>query len=449
MRRGILLALFALPLAAPAAQAYSASISVSADPVAGQGSTITTSGTSDAARDLFVYVERAGVDCAATAAAQAARPGIATATSGKAVNGAFSDSASYAPSLAAAYRVCAYVSLGSSAVPDTTATAGFTARAGSAGIAITVPPDPVVNVSQTIVTSGSSELARKLYVYAEKNGSVCAATASAQNLRPGPSLTNGKAVTAAFTETDKYKPDAVASYRICAYVATASTATPDAVGTAVFAARASAAAIQIGAAGADTGFGAQVTASGRSDKTLKLYVYARRGGGGCSSTARAMSRQRNTNSVISNLSVSGAYSKVAPLATQPVTTYRLCAYLTSSSTARPTSKATGLFVAQGIRATALRRQSLKRRKAVLVSVVCGEACTITSRGRVNVRAGKLKPVTKSLKAFRRTTLRLKFSRRALPAIKRRLKRGKAVSASVLVRQAGGAAKSRVTVFSRK
>jgi len=335
---------------APAAQAYDVTVTVSADPVVGKVATITAKGSSDAARDLFVYVEKGATTCAATASAQDALPGP-TAIS-KPVSGAFTETASFTPDTAVGYRVCAYLSQGSAAVPDATGFAPFSARVAAASIAIEPPADPVVGRTGQFVVTGASEAARRLYVYVQKAGADCAATASAQNARTGPSTTNGRTVTGAFAERDSFKPDAVASYRVCAYLASSTTAAPDAVGSIVFAARASASGIQLGASGNDNGFGATVSISGRTDRKLKLYVVARRGGGSCASTVSAQQRASRTVTVVNNVSVQGAYSRTTPLATQPVTNYRLCAYLTSSRTARASARATRTFTPSSSRGRA-------------------------------------------------------------------------------------------------
>ena len=430
--------------AAPAAQAYDVTVSVSADPVTGKAATITAKGSAEAARDLFVYVEKGATTCAATASAQDALTGP-TAIS-KPVNGAFTEAGSFTPDAATSYRVCAYLSAGSAAAPDATAFVSFTARAGATSISITPPSDPTVGQTGTIAIAGSSELSRRLYVYVQKAGTDCASTAGGQNSRSGPSTTNGRAVTGAFTESDKFKPDAVAAYRVCAYLASSLTAAPDTVSTIVFTSRASSSGIQLGATGNQNGFGASVSVSGRTDRKLKLYVIARRGGGGCASTVRSQQRASRTVTVVNNVSVQGAYSRTGNLATQPVTNYGLCAYLTTSTSAKPAAKSSGRFTATGIRATALKRQSLIRRRAVFVSVVCGEACTLKASGKVT--GGRLKGVSRTLQPFRRATLRLKVPKGALRKMRSQVRRKKAIRAKVSVRQAGGRAIS-VLIFSRK
>ncbi|MBA2504650.1 MAG: hypothetical protein H0V29_01745 [Thermoleophilaceae bacterium] len=430
--------------AAPAAQAYDVTVSVSADPLAGKAATITAKGTSDAARDLFVYVEKGATSCAPTASSQDALTGP-TAIS-KPVNGAFTETASFTPDAAASYRVCAYISQGSAAVPDASGFTSFSSRAGATSISLTPPPDPTVGQTGTIAVAGSSELSRRLYVYVQKAGPDCAATAGAQNSRSGPSTTNGRAVTGSFTESDKFKPDAVAAYRVCAYLSASLTAVPDTVQTIVFSARASSSGIQLGASGNQNGFGAAVSVSGRTDRKLKLYVVARRGGGSCASTVRAQQRASRSVTVVNNVSVQGAYSRTANLATQPVTNYALCAYLTSSTTAKPSAGASSRFVATGVRATPLRRQSLIRRRVVLVSVVCGEACTLKASGKV--AGGRLKGVSRTLQPFRRATLRLRVPKRALRRMRSQVRRKKTIRAKVSVRQAGGRTVG-ILIFSRK
>jgi hypothetical protein len=79
------------------------------------------------------------------------------------------------------------------------------------------------------------------------------------------------------------------------------------------------------------------------------------------------------------------------------------------------------------------KQAQKLGGAIAVTVTCGEACTATATG--TLRAGKsypLKRASKTLRAHRPLTLKLKLSAKARKAAKRALKRHKKVSAKLKI-----------------
>jgi hypothetical protein len=78
-----------------------------------------------------------------------------------------------------------------------------------------------------------------------------------------------------------------------------------------------------------------------------------------------------------------------------------------------------------------------RQKGIVVQVRCpAEDCTATARGTVSVpgasRTYRLKPATKRIARGRTARLKLKFSKRALKAVRGALRKRKKVSARVTV-----------------
>jgi hypothetical protein len=213
----------AITLAAPTfAQAESIELSTSAAPTEDVPMTITASGEADGSHRLFVYVGEAFFSRCAT------RPGEGTALAG--VNGEalgvgdYTQHYSYTPTpnVLDSDRVCGYLDTEPDSVPDATAEDTFTVGLPSASVSFEVHPNPTIqNQSVSITASGTTEVARNLYVYVDHLGRSCAYFPETEVGEP---LANGQALSpGSYVEHYAYTPTyaalAQSSYSLCGYVA--------------------------------------------------------------------------------------------------------------------------------------------------------------------------------------------------------------------------------------
>lgn len=234
----------AITLAAPAfAQAESIELSTSVAPTEDVPMTITASGEADGSHRLFVYVGEAFFSrCAA-------RPTEAEGTALAGVNGEalgvgdYTQHYSYTPTpfLIYTYRLCGYLDTESTDVPDATAEDTFTVGLPSASVSFEVHPNPTIqNQSVSITASGTTEVARNLYVYVDHLGPECAGSPESEIKLPGEEpLANGQALNpGSYVEHYAYTPTYVAvtqsSYSLCGYLAATAGSIPDAWGSASF-----------------------------------------------------------------------------------------------------------------------------------------------------------------------------------------------------------------------
>jgi hypothetical protein len=232
-----------ITLAAPVfAQAESIELSTSAAPTEDVPMTITASGEADGSHRLFVYVGEAFFSKCAALPAGAEGTALAG-VSGEVLGvGEFTQHYSYTPGLAQTFptdRVCGYLDTEPSSVPDATVSDGFTFSRPSASVSFDVSSNPTIqNQSVSITASGTTEVARNLYVYVDPLGRECAYVEEAEH--GGELLANGQALNpGSFVEhyayTPTYAPLAQNPYSLCGYVArSARDGFPDARGSASF-----------------------------------------------------------------------------------------------------------------------------------------------------------------------------------------------------------------------
>jgi hypothetical protein len=188
---------------------------------------IKVAGTTEVARHLYVLVNTSG-GCGATPEYDFGSS-LASGTSISA--GAWSGEYSYTPSSIQSYTVCAYVDENEFATPDASATTSFTAGTPAASVSISVSPSSSENGPVSIKVSGTTEVARKLYVLVNSSGS-CGATPEYDF---GTSLASGTSITpSAYSGEYSYTPTSTATYTVCGYVDENEFATPDAAGSATF-----------------------------------------------------------------------------------------------------------------------------------------------------------------------------------------------------------------------
>ncbi len=132
--------------------------------------TLKVAGTTEVARSLYVYVDEGGDACPVY-------PYYNTGTtlaSGTAVSaGSFSKEYSYTPTNVTPYMICVYVDESGYGTPDATGSAGFTTAMPDASISVAVSPAATENGTVGIKVSGSTEVARDLYVVADEEGGAC------------------------------------------------------------------------------------------------------------------------------------------------------------------------------------------------------------------------------------------------------------------------------------
>ena len=354
-RLGLMIALIAVPCA-PARAASTLTLSTpTADPVEERVVEITASGSLDAARQLFVFArpESAAV-CGLTAADEYAKAGVIELTGqyswqadGDAVAvGAYSRTRPFTPPAAGQYRLCAYVASTASGVPDAASTTTVAARRAVATAALAVGSEtPVEEGPVDVTTSGMTENARKLVVFAESGASeanTCASTPSGEHQKSsakavigslsfgdgGEALGGGQ-----YAQHEPFTPAAAGRYRLCAYVYRDPAAAPYATATHL---------IHVGYASATAGIAiptadpveegpVDVTVSGTTQRSRNLHVLVEAGASEantCATTSNAERQKANVTSItgadaIAPESFSQTHAYVPPTAGL----HRVCAYV--------------------------------------------------------------------------------------------------------------------------
>jgi hypothetical protein len=234
-----------MTLAAPVfAQAESIALSTSAAPTEDVPMTITASGEADGSHRLFVYVGEAFFSQCAALPAHAEGAALAG-VSGEALGvGNYTLHYSYTPGLDQTLttdRACGYLDTEPSNVPDATVSDIFTFSLPSASVSFEVHPNPTIqNQSVNITASGTTEVARNLYVYVDHLGRDCTFIAENEAQQGGEPLADGQALNPGsyvehYAYTPTYAPLAQNSYSLCGYVApSAGSSFPDARESASF-----------------------------------------------------------------------------------------------------------------------------------------------------------------------------------------------------------------------
>jgi len=226
----LLLAVLAVTLIPAAASAASITVSVSADPTEDMPVTVTASGTADSATRLFVFVTTAYSSCPASMSSFGYSEELSGSVFGSydgdaLAAGSFSRQYEYVPPSRATYRVCAYLAPSAFGVVQASGGTAFTPRLTHATVAIAESADPAEEAPILYTVSGSSELDRRLFVFATRSYSSCPASMSVfaySEELSGVSYGSydGDAVGAgAFERTYSYTPEDSGTVLVCAYVA--------------------------------------------------------------------------------------------------------------------------------------------------------------------------------------------------------------------------------------
>jgi hypothetical protein len=210
-----------------ATPAASAVIEISGKLTQGIPMKIKVAGTTEVARQLYVFVNTYG-GCSATPRYDG---GAALADGTSISAGSYSGEYSYTPTSIQSYTVCVYVDEDEFATPDATATGSFTAGTPAASVSISVSPSSSENGPVSIKVSGTTEVASHLYVLVNEFGG-CSATPRYDG---GSSLAGGTSIGAgAWNDEYSYTPTYTATYSVCGYVDENEFATPYASGSATF-----------------------------------------------------------------------------------------------------------------------------------------------------------------------------------------------------------------------
>lgn len=207
----------------------SVAVEVSGSPTQDVPMTVKVSGTTEVGRKLYVYVDENGGPCPTDPYFNSGT----TLAGGEAISaGGFTKEYSYTPTNQATYTVCAYVDESGYGTANATGNAGFTTALPSGSVGVAVSPGATENGPVSVKVSGSIEVPRKLYVYADENGGPCPTAPYANS---GATLTGGEAIGAGtFSKEYTYTPSNTSTYIVCAYIAESGYGTADATGSGTF-----------------------------------------------------------------------------------------------------------------------------------------------------------------------------------------------------------------------
>ena len=321
-------------LASPSlAQAESLEISPGAGPTQDVSLSIKVSGVADGHHKLWVFVNTFG-GCSSTPEFDG---GSSLANGTTLSSGSFEKTYSYTPTSVQSYTLCAYLDENEFASPDITATSSFTAAMPAASAAIEVSGKLTQNIPMKIKVAGTTEVARRLYVFVNTFGG-CSSTPEFDG---GSSLANGTSISAgSYSGEYSYTPTSIQSYTVCAYVDENEFATPDATATSSFTAGTPAAGVLISVSPTSTENGAvSIKVSGTTEVARKLYVLVN-SFGGCSSTPEFDGGSSLANGTSITPGAYGGEYSYTPKSSQ---TYTVCGYVDESEFAAPDAAGSATF----------------------------------------------------------------------------------------------------------
>lgn len=213
--------------------------------------------------------------------------------------------------------------------------------------------DPTEGMNVAVSVAGSSTGYQGLWLFLRSGTGACSSTAATESSVALRTLLNGRSVNGSFTETGSFSLATPGSYRLCAYIATTSGATPVATSTGTLSIRAATATLSSAAVTTADPAESQpiaVSVSGTSEIYKSLYVYVRSGTASCASTASTESSVATTT-LFNGRSVSGSFTETASFSTSTPGTYRICAYVSASNGVTPLAAQTSLTTVRAARAT--------------------------------------------------------------------------------------------------
>ncbi len=322
-----------LVLAVPAfAQAESIKVSHSANPTQDVPVTITVSGEADGKHKLYAYVDEGEAACPTDPDFNS---GTTLAGGGSLSVGSFSKEYSFTPPTVANYSVCAYLDESGYGTPNVTNSQSFSAALPSGSLAVEVSSGATQDVPLTVKVSGTTEVGRKLYVYADEGAYACPTD---PDFNSGTTLGNGEAISAGeFAKEYKYTPTNQASYTVCAYVDESGYATANATGSAGFRTALPSGSVGVAVSpGATENGPVSIKVTGSIEVARKLYVYADEGASPCPTDP-----DFNSGTTLGNGEAigPGAFSKEYTDTPTNTSAYTVCAYIGESGYG--TSDATG------------------------------------------------------------------------------------------------------------
>ena len=322
----------------------SASLAVAADPTEDKTVSLTASGTTEAARSIWVLWRSGTWACASTAYQESSNGGT-TIVNGQAASAGstYSIPTSFTPPESGSYRLCAYVAEDRFSTPTATATSTVEARAPSASLSVTSSPGTARDGDRVTVTaSGTLELSRKVTLLARLGTWDCAASAYQESSNGGRMLVNAAAQSAGTFSVSGTLDVTEGTYRICAY-AGEDNFTSEAATGGQFTVRRRGANITIDV-GPDPQLDRPVPISTRGSSEIagKLFVYVKPGTAECASTAEQQSYA--ASALVTNAAIAVGDFNVAQSYTPTVLgPHRVCAYTASDAGTAPFGTATAVF----------------------------------------------------------------------------------------------------------
>ncbi len=334
---GLILVLGLMAGAAPSsAQAESIEISHGANPTQDIALSISVSGVADGHHRLYVVVHASGEACATY-------PDFETGThlaSGESVSsGSFSKEYSFTPPQPGTYTICAYLDEQEYDTPDVTTTGSFTAVMPTASVSVEVSGELTQEVPMKVRVSGTTEVARKLYVVVHASGEACA---TYPDFETGTHLASGESLSAgSYSEEYSFTPPQPGIYTVCGYVDEAEYGTPDATGSGSFTAGMPAGSVSFSINPTATENGpVNIKVSGSTEVQRKLYVVVHASGEAC---ATYPDFETGTHLASGESLGAGGYSKEYSYTPNATTTYTVCGYVDEAEYGTPDATGSATF----------------------------------------------------------------------------------------------------------
>ena len=222
------------------------------------------------------------------------------------------------------------------------------AHAASAGIAVSA--DPTEEKPVTLTVSGVADASTRLYVFQHAGTAACPATASGLSYTYELSGTSdgyadGDAIAAgAYTRSYQFTPGAAGSYRVCAYLAASTGATPQAVNSQTVTARAPNASVGIATSSDPTEEETvSYTVTGTTEVDRRLYVYVQAASGtACPSAPNGISYTYELSGTSDGYAdgdvvAAGSFSRSYSFVPSDSGAWRVCAYVGETAGAQPSA----------------------------------------------------------------------------------------------------------------
>ena len=328
----------------------------SADPTEEKPLSYTVSGTTEVDRRLYVYAISGAGSCPALASGVPAFNEISGSgpfSGGETVAaGAFSRTFDYTPANSGPAHVCAYVTEGSADTSNASAAHATLVREPAAAVALSPSGGATVGQPVTVATTGTTELDRRLQVYAVPGAGSCPARASgvssASEIAGSGAFSSGETVAAgAFARSLSFVPAQGGPYRLCAYVTETADDTPNATTAAlvsVYDPTPSRSLVHVGApVVVPHGLPVPIDVNGGATEEAFLFAYVHTGTAGCKATARQEARAAQQTLIAAQHLGVAYFTRRQSFGPAASGRYRACAYIAPGSASEPDATASTTF----------------------------------------------------------------------------------------------------------